>query len=110
MDVETKSEQRTWALMDKLADRDKVTVEQVFDLLQWGFYGQDVFSQFGLGVSGYVFRQRPGSVMLTVKAVEDGVPLVAFVTSATTTGCIEHLFYLLESDRLKWQRDRYPWI
>jgi len=47
---------------------------------------------------------------MTVKVVESGVSLVAFVTAATTMGSIEHMFYLLESEKLKWQKDKYPWI
>jgi hypothetical protein len=110
MSVDDRVEQRLESLIDKLCDRDKESIEYVEDLLRWGLYGQDVFSQFGLGLSGFVFRQRNGSTLLTVKATEAGVPLVAFVTSATTRGCVEQMFDLLYAGRLKWQRDKYPWI
>lgn len=109
-DLVTKHEQRVWYVIDKLADRDKVYVDSVYDLITFGYYGPDVFSQFGLGLQGYVFRQSLGAVKATVKVVESGVPLVGFVTSATTNGCIEQMFDLLFVNKLKWQRDKFPWI
>lgn len=110
MNLQEKREQRVWALIDKVAGRDKETVSDVFDLLEWGFYGQDVLSQNGLGLCGWVFRQRLGSVLTTVKVLESGVPLVGFVSSATTIGCISKVLDLLAEDRMKWQKDKYPWI
>jgi len=109
MDLETKYEQKVWSLMDNLEGKDKSRIEQTFDLLLWGHYVQDVLSQFGMGYQGAVFRQRPGSTVLTIKVVEGGVPLVAFITAASTLGCIEQMFDLLWSNRLKWQKDKYPW-
>lgn len=110
MTLETKYEQRVWALIDKLADKDKSAIEQMFDLVLWGHYLPQVLANFGLGYAGCVFRQRAGSTVLTVKVVESGVPLVAFINSYTTIGGIEQMFDLLWSSRLKWQKDKFPWI
>lgn len=107
--LETDHEQRLDHLIDQLAAKDRETVDYTADLLRWALYGPSVFSQFGLGLRGYVFRQHNGSCVMTVKCVEGEVPLVAFVTSATPRGCIEQMFDLLFDHRLKWQKDKYPW-
>lgn len=109
MSLESKHEQYIENLVDKLTTGSKGEIQQVGDYLLFGLYGPSVFSQFGLGLVGFVCRQRPGSVLLTVKVTESGVPLVAFVTSATTMGCIEQMFDLLWAGRLKWQKDKFPW-
>jgi len=82
----------------------------VGDLVLLHHYGQKCFSQFGLGLCGWSIRQQGQNHLLTVKVVESGIPLIAYVTSHTPTGCVEQLFYLLESDKIRWNRDRYPWI
>lgn len=80
------------------------------DVLLLHLCGQNVHSQNGLGLLGWVFRQSRDSTLLTVKVSDAGVPLVAFVTSATPTGCVEMYWRQFEADRLKWMRDKYPWI
>ena len=110
MSLETEREQYISNLVTKLAKGDGQTLEQLDDYLMWGFYVQDVFSQFGLGYLGSVLRQSRTNVLMTVKATENGVPLVAFISSGTTIGCIEQMFDLLWAGRLKWQKDKYPWV
>lgn len=110
MSKSTEREERIDHLVKKLQANDAQTLDYVEDLLLFGLYGQDVLSQFGLGLKGFVFRQSRTNVLMTVKAVEGGVPLVAFITAATTMGCIEQMFDLLYNSRLKWQKDRYPWV
>jgi len=110
MDLGHEIDERVHSVMAQARNGDRTTREQLEDLVRWGFYGQKCFSQFGMGLSGYVFRHSRTSVRMTVKVVESGVSLVAFVTAATTMGSIEHMFYLLESEKLKWQKDKYPWI
>lgn len=110
MDTQQEIDVRVQGVFTQATNGDRPTRQYVEDLIQWGFYGQKYFSQFGLGLSGFVFRQSRTNVLMTVKVVEEGVPLVAFVTAATTMGSIEHLFDLMESDKVKWQKDRYPWI
>lgn len=110
MSVETELEQKVWSLIDEMASKDKLVIGQLFDLLMWGHYVQEALSQFGMGYSGTVFRQRPAASLMTIKVLESGVPLVAFVTSHTAIGCIEQMFDLLWAGRLKWQKDLYPWI
>lgn len=109
MELVPKCQDRIDHIIDRVADRDKQYVDDVGDLLLWGYYGPDVLSQFGFGLSGWVFRQGRGTCVMTVKVVESGVPLVAFITSGTTRGCIRQLFDCLERETVKWQKDRYPW-
>jgi len=96
--------------LSDLARGEKITVKQVTDILYFTQYGQSVFSQFDYGLNGFVVRQRHDSVLLTVKLNESGVPLVGYITSHTTTGCIEQMFDLLFAERLRLQKDKYPWI
>lgn len=110
MNIEDKREQRLEALIVKASQGDRRVIESLKDLLTWGLYSPSVFSQFGYGLSGFVYRQSAGGVRSTVKVVESGVPLVAFVSSATTAGNVEQMFDLLFEGRLKWQKDKYPWI
>ena len=110
MSLDAKYEQRLNYIIEQIGIGDKQYIDEVWDLLLWSTYGQDVLSQFGYGVYGWNFRQSRGSCRLTVKAEESGVPLVAFVTSATPRGCIEQMFYLLDSKGLNWQKDKFPAI
>lgn len=108
--LETKREQYIENLVTKVTKGDGRTLEQLDDYLMWGFYGQEVLSQFGLGLQGYVVRHNGSEIVMSIKVVESGIPLVAFVTSGTTIGCIQKFFDLLWANRLKWQKDKYPWI
>lgn len=110
MSLDDKYTKRLNHIIDRIADSDKEYIDEIWDLLLWSHYGQDVFSQFGYGVYAWNFRQQNGSTRLTIKAMEGGVPLVAFVSSATPRGCVEQMFGLLEHGTLKWQKDRYPAI
>lgn len=110
MNLEQERTQRINHIIDQIASRDKAYLNDLQDLLLWAFYGQETLSQFGLGLKGWVFRQRYGSTVMTVKVTEEGVPLVGFVTAATTRGCIEQMFDLLYAGRMTWQKDKYPWI
>jgi hypothetical protein len=101
---------RVHHIIDQLSEGDKQHIEQVFDVILWALYGQDVLSQSGKGVYGWNFRQSNGRMTLVIKAIESGVPLVAFVTAITPIGCIEQMFDLVEKEKLRWQRDRYPAI
>lgn len=110
MSIDAKYTERLDFVIGRIADGDKEYLDEVWDLLLWSHYGQDVFSQFGYGVYAWNFRQSNGTTRLTIKAHESGIPLVAFVTCASPRGCVEQMFCLLENNRLKWQKDRYPSI
>jgi hypothetical protein len=69
-----------------------------------------ILSQFGLRYKGYICRQTHIDCLMTVKVLEGDTPLVAFITSKTTTGCMVKFLDLLELDRLTWAKDKYPWI
>lgn len=110
MSIDEKYTERLNWIIDQIEAKDKEYIDAVWDLLLWSSYGQDVFSQFGLGVYSWNFRQQNGSCRLTVKAIEGTTPLVAFISASTPRGCIEHMFSGLERGTLKWQKDRYPAI
>lgn len=101
------SVQRT---LSQIADSVPRTVNQVTDILCFVQYLPDILGQFGMGYSGCIIRQRRDSVLMSIKVVDSGTPLVGFITSHTTTGCVEQMFDLLYNDRLRWQKDKYPWI
>lgn len=77
-------------------------------LLFW-LYMPNVLSQNGLQYRGAIFRQKEQQTLLTVKVVESGTPLVVFITSNNSTGCMVRFWNLFEDDKLSWVRDRYPW-
>lgn len=110
MPTETECLEQVDKIVESLASRDARAIERTKDILLWSLYGQNVLSQFGMGLSGWVFRQYRTHVLLTCKVLESGTPLVAFVSGSSTTGCIEQMFDSLYSERLKWQKDKYPWI
>lgn len=110
MEVGTRITQRLNHYIDRIADNDQEYIDDVWNILMWGLYGRDVLSQFGYGVYAWNFRQLNGNTQLVLKATESGVPLVAFITGASTMGCIEQMFDLLETGHLKWQKDKYPAI
>jgi hypothetical protein len=110
VELDAKYTNRLNHIIDRVADKDKDCIDEIWDLLLWSLYGQDAFSQFGYGVYSWNFRQSNGATRLCVKAMESGVPLVAFITSATPRGCIEQMFGCLERGTLKWQKDKYPGI
>lgn len=83
---------------------------ELVDLILFTTYIHEILSHFSLGFCGCSFRHNRTDVLMTVKAVDGGTPLVVFVTSATATGCISKFLDLLETDRLSWVKDRYPWI
>jgi hypothetical protein len=80
------------------------------DLLIFVEFGPEHLGQFHLGLCGFQVRHKHENVLLVVKALDAGTPLVAFVTSQTTTSSIGKFLDLLEQDKLKWQKDRFPWI
>lgn len=82
----------------------------VIDVLMFSEYGQNVLSQYGLGLCGFQSRQQHGQTLLTVKVSEEGIPLVAFVTAENTTACMSRFLDLLENERINWTRDKYPWF
>jgi hypothetical protein len=110
MSVDDRIDLRVDGILEQAAANHRDTCNTIGDLIRWGYYGPNVFSQFGLGLAGFVFRHKQHSIRMTIKVVEGGVPLVAFVTSATLTGSVEQMFDLLYHDKLKWQKDKYPWI
>lgn len=109
MSLETKRDEYIRHLTQQLTIGDPKTIDQLSDYLTWGLYGPNVFSQFGFRYDGVVVRQYRTNVRLTVKVNESGVPLVGFVTSSNTMGSIEQMFDLLWAERIKWQKDKYPW-
>lgn len=97
------------AAMEQWTDMRVMHVDDLEDLLLFWCYVPKVLSQSGMRFLGYQLRQRDGQYLLMVKATDRGTPLVAFLTSATTTGCVRLFISQLEGDRLTWNKDKYPW-
>ena len=110
MYTETKIEERLEALMDQALDGDPEAFRYVYSPFAFIEYVQDVLSQIGLGYCGFVCRRRDGMVLMSVKVTEGGVPLVGYITSATTRGCMDQFLRSLKNSRVTWHKDRYPWI
>jgi len=108
--VDQQVEERLEKMLSQVQAGVEPSRDLVKDILRWALHGPEIFSQFDQGFCGSVFRQSRTNVLMTIKVNQAGVPLVAFITSATTAGCIEQMFDLLYADKLKWQKDRYPWI
>jgi hypothetical protein len=108
MTVVPKYQDEVWHMIDAIAAKDTSSIEDTYDILLWSHYGRQVFSQYGYGVYSWNFKLETSCVTLVIKAQESGTPLVAFVTSATTTSCIEKAMDLVEKGALKWMRDKYP--
>ena len=96
-------------ILDRAADSDQAYTDGVEGLCLLHIYGQKVFSQIGMGLCGWSLRQKGHNWLLTIKVVDSGTPLIAYISSHTPTGCVEQLFYLLESDKVSYHVDRYPW-
>lgn len=110
MELDTKILDGVFTIIKRSQDENDADRELVEDLLTFCQYGHDVLSQFSMGLCGYTFRHNHANVLMTVKVLEGNTPLVAFVTSQTTTGCVTKFLDLLFQSKLKWQRDKFPWI
>ena len=97
------------AAMEQWSDSRVIGSMDLENLLLFVVYGPKVLSQFGHRWCGFSCRQKHTQTLLTVKTISEGTPLVAFITSDTTTGCIVRFWDLLEQDRVTWVKDRYPW-
>lgn len=97
------------AAIEQWTDSRVIGAVDLENLLLFMCYGPKVLSQFGHRYHGCSFRQKNGQTLMTVKTTSETTPLVAFITSDTTTGCIVRFWDLLENDRVTWVKDRYPW-
>ncbi|MCK5292976.1 MAG: hypothetical protein KAR39_13280 [Thermoplasmata archaeon] len=98
------------AAMEQWTDGRVIGAVDLENLLLFMLYVPYILSQSGTTYKGYVSRQRGDQTLLTVKAVEKETPLVVFITSDSTTGCMCRFLDMLENDKLVWVKDRYPWI
>jgi len=96
------------AALEQWCDQRVIDYSDLEGLLMLHIYGQSVFSQNGLKLTGISFRWKQDSWLLTVKVRENGIPLVGFITAQTTTACVSRLWTLLLGDRLHWAKDKFP--
>ncbi|NIS79710.1 MAG: hypothetical protein GTO14_05770 [Anaerolineales bacterium] len=96
--------------LDRLFDEEPASLNECRTFVLFHMFLPEIMSSYGLGLDGYVFRQRNSDVTLTVKVHEGDTPLVAFTTSADTTGCMMVFLRSLEGSRIRWIRDKYPWF
>jgi hypothetical protein len=98
------------AAMEQWTDQRVISAEDLEDLLLFVLYMPKVTSRMGVKLQGFTCRQKQGQYLMTIKAKEEGVPLVVFITGESTIGCMSRFLNLWERDRLSWTKDRYPWI
>lgn len=110
MELETKVLDGVYNIIERAQDENDNDRQLVEDLLTFCIYGHTVLSQFDMGLCGYTFRHNRVNVLLTVKVLESDTPLVAFITATNATGCVSKFLDLLFASKVKWQRDKYPWI
>lgn len=98
------------AAIEQWTDKRVIDDIDLQTLLLFMLYLPKVFSQNDSRLCGFSCRRKHAQTLLTVKAVESGLPLVAFVTANSPIGCMSRFLDLLEDDRLTWNKDKYPWI
>lgn len=98
------------AALEQWTDERIIRAGDLENLLLFFLYVPKVLSQIGMRYQQHSCRQKNGQTLLTIKVREGDTPLIVFVTSDTTIGCMTRFLDLLEDDRLNWVKDRYPVI
>jgi hypothetical protein len=98
------------AALEQWTDQRVIRDDALESLLLFECYLHGILYQSGVRLDGYVFRQKQGQWLLTIKAHQGETPLVVFITSDNPTSCRSKFLDLLEDERLTWVRDKYPWI
>lgn len=62
---------------------------------------------FGMVLTGYVFRQQEVQTLLIVKATRGDIRQVVFVSGQTPIGCMRVFCRKLYAETLAWKRDKY---
>lgn len=110
MEIATEYIYSVQAATEQWTDQRVIDAVSLESLLLFWVYGPNVLSQLGFELLGAVFRQKQDQTLMTVKARENGTPLVVFITSKNPIACVSRFFDLLEDERLVWRKDKYPWI
>jgi hypothetical protein len=97
------------AALEQWDDMRVIHIDDLRALLIFWKYVPTALSQSGIRFCGYQLRQRDGQYLLVVKGKQNGTPLVVFLSSATTTGCVRLFVSQLSEDRLSWHHDKFPW-
>lgn len=58
-------------------------------------------------IQSFSVRHTPRGARLTVKAIVQGIPRVAYVTDVTPTSCVRTFARWVLEDRVKWFPDKY---
>ena len=81
--------------------------EQV-DAMVWFFqHSYPEFVDSGVELDGYTFREKHRDWLMVLKAHQDEVRLVAFITSSTPIRCMSKCRDFLRNGGLNWSRDKY---
>jgi hypothetical protein len=107
MDVPQNVDLELSAALEQWTDQRLIDADDLYDLLALMVHHHLVFVNSGHSLTGFSFRQKADSWLLTVKVKESGTPLVVFVTADNPTGCVRRFFNLYCNDRLSWVRDKY---
>jgi len=58
-------------------------------------------------IESFSVRHTPRGARLTVKAMVNGIPRVAFVTEIDPTSCVRTFARWVLEDRVKWHKDKF---
>lgn len=109
MSVETAEQLDEWraSVLEGFTDERIVSVEWV-DAHIWFFaHSYADLGQSGLELRGFTFREKDGDWLLVLKLLQEGIPQVAFVSSANPTRCIQKTRKLLRNGGLTLYEDKY---
>lgn len=107
MDIPDQVDLELCAALEQWTDKRVITDDDLYDLLAFSLYLRSILVNSGYTPTGHSFSQRNGQTLLALKAAQNGVPLVVFVTANDTIGCVRKFWDLWVHDRLTWVKDKY---
>jgi len=79
----------------------------VWTLLRFHDYKVNILEEVGLSWRGESFKNKGRTVLLVMRVLRGGTPLVAFVTERDTIGCMAVFLRKLEEGTLNWVPDKF---
>lgn len=98
------------AFMAQVTDHRLYEEQDVAGALLFAFHPEDLLSKYGGVYKGHNVACLGWCYRVVIKAVFDGIPLVAFINERTTTRCMRIFVRQLEERRVAWQPDKYARI
>lgn len=110
MDIPSKVLDPLWASLEQWDDNRVIHVDDLELLLLFMLSAPSLALNLHQTWRGFQCRQRDGQTLLTVKLTEGPTPLVGFVTAPDPLSSVCRFMSLWQNDRVRWARDKYPWI